>query len=199
MHMIYKVILTACLSVLFTTTVAAATVTGLFPTSLSENTTGQNDSYFVGPPDDNYSGIGGQIVTFDFGGDRVVNGEGQDFNVYEVDFAALEFDKIDVLASIDGSTFFNVTNTMDAVVRIIGDSTHGNDSYARSFDLPDVLAEARYIRIDGKGTGTAGGSSGFDLDAIGAINYRLAIVPLPPSAFLFLSSLLGLVFLRKKS
>jgi hypothetical protein len=50
---------------------------GLFPTQLYDNTTGKADTYFVGPPDDVFWGLGGTQVTYDFGLNRVVNGPGR--------------------------------------------------------------------------------------------------------------------------
>jgi hypothetical protein len=179
---------------------ASAMTVGLFPTILSGNTTGYADSYFTGPPDDSFIGIGGQVVTYDFGADRVTDGVGQDFNVYEVDWGSPEFSSMSVSVSIDGTMFINVDATIKPVVRIFDDSKHGNDSYAKSYDLSGSgLSEVRYIRIDGDGTGAAGGTSGFDLDAIGAINYKVATpVPIPAAVWLFGSGLVGLAGIRRK-
>lgn len=180
---------------------ASAMTVGLFPTTLSGNTTGYADSLFTGPPDDDFIGIGGQVVTYDFGADRVIDAAGQDFNVYEVDWGGPEFGSMTVSVSIDGTTFINVDASIKPVVRIYDDSKHGNDDFAKSYDLSGSgLSEVRYIRIDGDGSGAAGGTNAFDLDAIGAINYRVATpVPIPGAFFLLAGGLLGIGVFKKKT
>lgn len=180
---------------------SAASAASLYPTTLFENTTGYADSLFIGAPDGTsgndgtaWIGIGGQIVTYDFGIDRVVNGAGSDFNVYEVNWGSAEFGSITVSASLDGLTFTDLSASEAAWVDIDGDEAHGVPGFARSYDL-GALSMARYVRIDGNGTGASGGYNGFDLDAIGAINFTLgntAAVPLPASLPLLLGGL-GLV------
>ncbi len=148
---------------------ASSTQGGAFyPTTLSENTTGYADSTFTGPPDDVFVGIGGQLVTYDFGLNLVKNIPGPDFNVYEVDWGSPEPDLMQVLVSQDGISFFDVSGTRGAALDLVGDDAHGSPSYRYSFQLPDLWANARYIRIDGDGTGHAGSTTAFDLDAIGA-------------------------------
>ncbi len=143
-----------------------------FPTVLAENTTGFPDSTYTGPPDDFHIGIGGQIVTYDFGDNHVIDGGGPDFNIYEVDFGGAEFAIIDVLVSVDGTSYISVKDTEGPVVHIPGDEMHSNAAFARSYDLSAIVPNAvRFIRIDGVGNGAAGGNNGFDLDAIGAINF----------------------------
>ena len=146
---------------------------------LSLNSTGQGDDIFVGPPDDRDGGLGGQIVEYDFGCRRVLDGDGPDFNVYEMDHGVTEFDSIDVLVSIDGFEWVSVKASEGAEVPIPGDEAHGSGNYSRSYDLAGSgLSEVRYIRLDGDGDEPGGGSIGFDLDAIGAIHVPLAwIVP----------------------
>ncbi len=143
-----------------------------FPGILAENTTGQVDSRFTGPPDDVlFSGIGGQIVTYDFGAPRIFDLDGPEFNVYELDRGEVEFDAIDVLVSADGVEFFSVEASEGPVVRVCGDGAHGDDAFARSYDLGQSgLTAVRFIRIDGDGDGPGGDDYGFELDAIGAIN-----------------------------
>jgi T5SS/PEP-CTERM-associated repeat protein len=142
-----------------------------FPSSLSANTTGQDDAIFIGPPDDQWVGIGGQIVEYDLGDLPVIDKDGPDFNIYEVDFGGPDFHLMDVLVSADGLSWVSVDSTEGPVERIPGDEAHSDDAFARSYDLAGSgLSAARYIRIDGEGDGPAGGSAGFDLDAIGAIH-----------------------------
>lgn len=141
------------------------------PPVLNSNLTGIDDSVWLGVPDDNWVGIGTSFVTYDFGGARVVDGPGSDFNVYEADTGVAEFDKIIVLVKGPTGSFIDITATASPVVRIPGDEQHGNDAFARSYDIAaSGLTDVRYISVDGVGvTGPAGGTNGFDLDAIGAI------------------------------
>ncbi|AXI54124.1 hypothetical protein C1J05_06135 [Sulfitobacter sp. JL08] len=161
--------------------------------TLSLNTTGFVDSLFTGAPDattaeggvSGYVGIGSEIVVYDFGLNRIVNGPGGDFNVYEVRLGYPEFSNtntyIKVSASLDGISYVDLTSTEAAAVEIVGDEDHGDPNNARSYDLSGLL-EARYIRIDGNvvdgnSNTPAGGvdnNNGFDLDAVGGVNYTLA-------------------------
>lgn len=176
---------------------ATAANAGFFPTALSVNTTGFADSTFLGAPDDTFVGIGGQVVVYDFGAQAVINRAGLvDFNVYEVDWGSPEFNLMTVWASDDGVTFHDVSASAVAVVRITGDETHGSNSFARSYDL-GALAQARYIMIDGNGTGGAGSTNAFDLDAIGA--HEVTPVPEPATTALMLAGLgvMGLLARRR--
>ncbi len=143
-----------------------------FTWNVSENTTGVPDEVFAGPPDDDFAGIGGQIVTYDLGTGLALDTAGPDFNVYEVDYGGVEFHNIeDVSVSEDGADFYSVVGTEGPIVRITGDEMHGNDAFARSYDISAAgLSVVRYIRIDGLDDGPGGGTTGFDLDAIGIIN-----------------------------
>jgi len=142
-----------------------------FTYTLSENTTGIEDSRFTGPPDDVYYGLGGQIVTFEFDCGWVIDGPGPDITVYEIDGGTAEFDSMTVWVSVDGVSFVNIDSARFSAINIPGDETHGSNSYARSYDLgPSGFRAVRYVRIDGDGTGGSGPSTGFDLDAIGAIH-----------------------------
>jgi T5SS/PEP-CTERM-associated repeat protein len=144
---------------------------GSFPCRLSQNTTGEHDLIFLGPPDNIGMGIAGQIVEFDFGDLRVVDGEGPDFNVYETDVGTPEHGRYDVLVSQDGEDFRSVKAAWDLMVRIPGDEAHAGGNHAESLDLEHAgLSRVRYIRIDGVGDGVVRGLAGFDLDAIGAIH-----------------------------
>ena len=142
-----------------------------FPATTHENTTGEDDLTFTGAPDGVFAGIGGQRVAYDFGDLPVLDHSGPDFNVYEVAIGGPEFDKIDVLVSADGVDYVSVKSSEGVVVRIHGDEAHEDDSFARSYDLAGSgLSEARYIRIEGEGDDPAGGTQGFDLDAVGVIH-----------------------------
>jgi len=142
-----------------------------FPLFLSENTTGAADSRFLGPPDDIHYGLGGQIVTYEFDCGFVYDGPGLDVTVYELDSGTPEFNLVDVLVSEDGVSFVSVKATETTAVNIPGDDQHGANTYARSYDLDGSgVVLVRYVRLDGSGSGSAGSSTGFDLDAIGVIN-----------------------------
>jgi hypothetical protein len=91
----------------------------------------------------------------------------------------VEFNLVDILVSADGLTFFNVESTAAAAVDLVGDEAHGSASFRRSYDLGGAVAalgatEFRYLRVDGTSSGSIGGSSGFDLDAVGIINHASA-------------------------
>jgi hypothetical protein len=143
-----------------------------FPILVTENTSGRPDSIYTGPPDDVCDGIGGRVVTYDFGLCRIVDLEGPDFNVYERDCEVPEFNTLDVLVSVDGIEFVSVKGTEGAVVHIPGDEAHSDDAFARSYDLgPAGLSAARYVSLDGDGDLPGGGYRGFDLDAIGVVSF----------------------------
>ena len=142
-----------------------------FTFTLFENTTTGDDSRFIGPPDDTFYGLGGQIVTYEFDCGLIIDGPGPDITVYEIDGGTAEFNYMTVWVSQDGVTFHNIDSARFNAINIPGDETHGNNSFARSYDLyPSGLNWVRYVRIDGDGTGGSGSSTGFDLDAIGAVN-----------------------------
>ena len=152
---------------------SSAAAPGYFPNTLSLNTTGFPDSIFLGRPDGNDINRGwillGEMVIYDFGNSRVVDGPGPDFNVYERDAGGAEFDAIDVLVSKDGNNFVSVKNTEGLLVRIGGDENHAGGSFAHSYDLSlSGLQSIRFIRIDG----LTNIDDGMDLDAVGAINFN---------------------------
>ena len=200
-----KAALGALVTVLTATVASGAFAASLLTTNtLSENTTGLSDSIFIGAPDDIYVGIGGQIVEFDFGLDRIIDGAGGDLNVYEVDFGSPEFGSVSVSASLDGLTYYDLTSTAAPLVPVEGDETHSNAAFARSYDLDGLLSEARYIRLDGLGSSFPSGCCNlFDLDAIGGVNYTIGgdrpeVIPLPASLPLLLGGILGLGIVRRK-
>jgi hypothetical protein len=139
----------------------------------------------LGAPDDLFTGLGAGFVTYDFGVFRLIDGVGQDFNIYEYESGVVEFGLIDVLVSADNVTYFNVEASSAPAVDLVGDEAHGNASFRRSFDVGAAVAalgvsQFRYLRIDGTSTGAVNGANGFDLDAIGVINY-VDSTPVPPS------------------
>lgn len=176
--------------------VAGSAQAGFFPSVLATNTTSAPDSTFLGAPDDVFLGIGGKTVIYDFGARTIINRPGLvDFNVYEVDFGAVEFSAATFWASADGVTYVDVSASMVTVVSIAGDEAHGSTSFAKSFDL-GVLATARYIMIDGDGDGPSGSTTGFDLDAIGA--HEVTPIPEPATTALMLAGLGALGFIARR-
>ncbi|MBP7147915.1 MAG: hypothetical protein KBD01_10250 [Acidobacteria bacterium] len=150
---------------------AAAGPSCPFPVTVVANTTGGDSARFTGPPNDSGWGLGGQIVTLEWTCGRIVDGPGPDLTIYETDSGTDEFEQVSVEVSLDGVTFQNVTGSMVAGVRIPGDATHGGILFRRSFDLAWAgMRQARFVRLDGAGTGGGSSSAGFDLDAVGAIH-----------------------------
>jgi hypothetical protein len=187
-----KAILGAVLLMMFS---GSAQATPIFPTILSGNTTDALEAVFLGAPDDVFLGLGHGDVTYDFGANWVLNRPGLvDLNVYEVDWGGPEFNLMDVLVSTDGIAWTSIKGSETAIVRILGDSAHGNDAFARSYDL-GAFSSVRYVRIDGLGEGEPGGTVGFDLDAIGAHDaMAVSVIPDPGSTLLLLG--IGLAGLR---
>jgi hypothetical protein len=142
-----------------------------FTYTLSQNTTGAADTLFTGPPDDVYYGLGGQIVTYHFDCGLVIDGAGPDITLYEADRGGAEFNDVGTVeVSYDGLTFFDIKATEGPAINIPGDEQHGSNSFARSYDLGTSLPRSiRYVRVDGVGTGGAGSSADFDIDALGAV------------------------------
>ncbi|WP_293482833.1 PEPxxWA-CTERM sorting domain-containing protein [Phenylobacterium sp.] len=155
---------------------AAAPLYGFQLSGSSEALSPAELASFLGAPDDLYTGIGSGFITYDFGDYRLVDGAGQDLNVYEVDGGSVEFSSVDILVSNDGVTFFNIEASSAAAVDLVGDEAHGSASFRRSYDLGAAVtalgvSQFRYLRLDGTSGGSISGSNGFDPDAVAAINY----------------------------
>lgn len=137
-----------------------------FAAKIAQNATRSPELSYIGPPDDCYGALTPpQQVVYDFLDQRVFDGPGPDLTVYEADVDFIEFHKIVVSVSVDGQAFRDITLSESPVVRIPGDEDHGDDNFARSYDLNAVgFGKARYIRI-------AGVDPQFELDAIGAIHW----------------------------
>ena len=190
----HKFFLQACALALITASTGA--LAGAFPTVLSGNTTSNADSIFLGSPDDTFLGLGADEVTYDFGPNHVINRAGLvDLNVYEVDFGAVEFGLMDILVSQDGITFESIKPSQVALERITGDSVHGNDSFGKSYDLGS-FDWVRYVKIDGTGSGRAGSTNDFDLDAIGA--HEVTAIPEPSTWAMMLGGLLALAGVARR-
>ena len=98
-----------------------------FPDLLLDNSTGAADSIFLGPPDNTFFGLGGQIVTWELDCGFVVDGAGPDFTIYEYAPGGPEFHQVeDVLVSLDGVNFFSVKSTEDYgnIQLTLGPGTH---------------------------------------------------------------------------
>ena len=155
---------------------AAAPLYGFQLGAVSEVLTATEAASFLGAPDDLFTGLGAGFVTYDFGVYRLVDGVGQDLNVYEVDGGSVEFHLMDVLVSADGVTFWNVEASVLPAIDLVGDEAHGNLSFRKSYDLAAAVtglgvSQFRYLRIDGTAGGAIGGTNDFDLDSVAAINY----------------------------
>ncbi len=171
---------------------ALAEVPGYYPSAadttitVSASATPAQVASWLGAPNDVYTGIGREWVQFDLGEYLVIDGTGPDFNVYEFNSGGAEWSIVDILVSANGTNFFNVEGSFAAAVDLIGDDAHGNANFRRSFDLGGAVAslgtsEFRFIRIDGTTTSALGGSNGFDLDAIGLVNWKKAAIVTPPN------------------
>ena len=131
----------ACAALMALSASGAHAADAYFPGNLLENTTGFAGSLFTGPPNGeagtngtDWVGIGGQIVTFDLGLVRIIDGTGGDFNLYEVDFGGAEFNSISVRISEDGA-IFTPLGTPLPIVPVDNDPGHTNDVFARSYDI----------------------------------------------------------------
>jgi len=144
-----------------------------FPVRLVHNTTGAADEALFGPPDDVFVSLGTHTVEFDFGDSFVVDGEGPDLNVYELESGRIEFDLIDVQISEDGVAFVSVVPSDEPTTRIPGDGPRSADQYVKPYDLAGSgVARARYVRLVGLDNGYGGDGAGLELDAIGAIHFE---------------------------
>lgn len=197
----------------------ALAVPGLFPGALLDQNTIFSDTDVgtailgapdatdpgqqIGSSDKRFLGLGNATVTFDFGLAAIVDGTGGDFNIYELPIPAVEFHFIgQVLVSANGVDFFDVKASEGAGVALDNDGGV-NLAFVRSYDISGVVGslaggEARYVRLVGSNANSAGSTSGFDLDAIGAINFTGAAtsIPAPPALALFLAGLVAALRLR---
>ena len=89
-----------------------------FPVTVIENETEAPDSTYLDVPDDNYGGLTNHHVTYYFDCAIIVDEDGPDLNVYEVDWGAMEFQFVDVLVSADGVTYTSIKSSEVPVIRI---------------------------------------------------------------------------------
>jgi hypothetical protein len=158
---------------------AAAPLYGFKLGTTSEALTAAETASFLGAPDDLFTGLGAGFITYDLGAFRLVDGAGQDFNVYEVDSGIVEFNVVDILVSADNINFFNVEASFAGAVNLVGDEAHGNASFRRSFDVGAAVT-ALGVSQYGTSSGAINGSNGFDPDSIAVINYIDTTPPPPP-------------------
>ncbi len=146
-----------------------------FPVHLAENTTGDSDLTFLGPPDNIGCALRDRSVVYDFGALSVLDGEGPDFNVYEWFFGGPHSRDVDVQASADGVSYASLTSTEGPCDRILGDEAHAAPGNIRAYDLAVTgLSAVRYVRIQGLLDAGSGHRGAFSLDAVGAIHYEAA-------------------------
>jgi hypothetical protein len=162
----------------------ATGVPGYYPTSVNSTistsdatATPDEIASFLGAPDDLFTGLGGQWVLYSFTDVRLIDGAGQDLNVYEVDFGGPEFGFVDIEVSANGTDFFSISTSILAAVDLEGDEAHGSAAFRRSFDVGAAVAglgatEFQYLRVRGTGTGTINTTNAFDLDAVGLVNWK---------------------------
>lgn len=174
-----------------------ASAVPMFGTALSENTTTSANSVFLGAPDDTVGGLALDRVIYDFGASRVANVAGVDLNVYEFDSFTSEFALLDVLVSVDGTSFVSIKSTETTLVRISGDAGH-LAAFGRSYSLPAGVDNVRFVRLQGLGTGGTTGTIrvGFDLDALGAHNVVTGQMVPEPTTLVLLGTGLLVAFLR---
>ncbi len=160
-----------------------------FPSDLAANTACYSEWIFLGPPDDLHCGIDGGTVTYDLLPSGLIEDDpGVDFNVYELDNGAVEFDRMAASVSWDGVAFEPIAPA-PYVTRIPGDEEHGSDAFLRSYDLASTgLRRARYVKI----TGIALPGNGFDLDAVGVIHVVNCIADAGPDQTVVEGSLVTL-------
>ncbi len=180
---------------------AAAPAQANWPAVLSGNTTGFADSFFLGPPDDVFVGLAAAEVTFDFGPAAVIanrfgtgNTLAPDINVYESGFTT-ETHLMRILVSQDALSFTDITSQTGGVTQRIPGDALGDLPGMRNYDLGD-LPWVRYVRIRGLGSGTPGGTNGFELDTVGA--FELMAAPPVPEPGTWALMLAGIATLARR-
>jgi hypothetical protein len=161
-------------------------ITALYMTKASEVSTSYTPtpdlSAWLGLPGDDYLGLGAYDALYNLRNYRVIDGAGQDFNVYETsrDNNSQEWHLLRVLVSADGLNFFDVTASRGAALNLAGDGVPARPTDRQSFDIGAAVAasgrsEFRYIRLQGLHNGPPQSFSGFDLDSMGVANFTTAV------------------------
>ena len=153
---------------------------------------------FLGAPDDVHTGLGEHWVQYDLGIYSFFDGAGNDFNIYELNGGTPEWAGIDVLVSADGIKFFNVESAFGDAIDLAGDEAHNitSGAFRRSFDVGGAVtalgaSQFRYLRIQGTGGGSIGGSNDFDLDAVGFANFTTGTIGVVPEPATWAMMILG--------
>ena len=177
----------------------------------SQTVTTANQANWFGAPNDMWFGIGAQTVTFDLGSYRLLNGTGSDLVIYEADRDAVEFNNFTLWVSANGTNFHNISSSITTnPVRITGDDAHSNVNFRRGYDVGSAVTalsatEFRFIRLIGSWANQPnfGPSNGFDLDAIGLVNYSAPAPAVPgvpePAAWAMFMAGFGLMGARLRS
>jgi hypothetical protein len=182
-------------------------VTGIWTTTLLDNTTAFGDGTYIGPTNGSAADVDNGRVTYDFSATPFVNHAGAEFYVYESAGGNAEFMDIDVLVSGDGTNFTSVKTTEGAPVayalpgglvpRLSGDTIFSNAGYlvgakVKAYDLGGMPGDyvGRYVRV--QGNVTEPNSGGFDLDAVGLIT------GIPEPAMLSVLALSGISVLCRR-
>ncbi len=144
------------------------------------------------------------------------------FNFFRIPGFSLTADSVGAFGSIDPTNIdglagkyrqgFGTPFDLGIFDNVAGIDTN-NINFIRILDIIGDGSEVDYfpstVTIDGVVYDTGGpnpiydpmptfGSAGFDLDAIAVLNMATTVVPLPASAWLFISGLIGLTAIRRK-